>query len=86
MPWRIEHNINEPFNSPDYPSGCVAVEIEGGYYIEYFHSTMVLGKKMSIRWNENPSGKSNVFAYQICKKGREYDYQGPRKSIKYYDF
>ena len=63
LPWKIEYNITDPFNSPDYPTGCVAVEISE-------KRTERISKEISIRWNEYPSGKSHPSTYQICKKGK----------------
>ena len=66
LPWKIEYNITDPFNSPDHPTGCVAVEIPE----ELQKRTEHISKEISIKWNENLSGKSNPSAYQICKKGK----------------
>ena len=64
LPWKIEYNITDPFNSPDYPTGCVVVEISE-------QRAPLIFKEISIRWNERPSGKSHPSAYQICKKGKK---------------
>ena len=63
LPWKIEYNITDPFNSREHPTGCVVVEISEQRDKRIF-------KDISIRWNENPSGKSNPDAYQVCKKGK----------------
>ena len=59
FPWKIEHNISDQFNSPDHPTGCIAMEI----------SDSDRGKEISILWNENPFGKPSPSAYQVCKIG-----------------
>ena len=73
MPWGIEYRINEQLNSPDYPTGCIAVEIPDGEEIIEWEtgSTITIGKEISIRWNENTSGRPHVSAYQICKTGKK---------------
>ena len=69
LPWKIEYNITDPFNSPDPPTGCVVVEISELRILPYPNPP--IPKEISIRWNESPSGKSHTCAYQICKKGKK---------------
>ena len=68
LPWKIEYNISDPFTSAEHPTGCVVVEI---LEQRIFKDKPPIFKEMSIRWNDNPSGKSHRCAYQICKKGKK---------------
>ena len=58
IPAYIEHNINDQFVSPNYPSGCIVV-------IERFGTD----RKYRVKWNEISNGSRNDITYQICKTG-----------------
>ena len=53
-PYNIDHEINNLFVSPSYPSGCIVVFSANRYL---------------VKWNEISNGSRNDIAYQICKTG-----------------